>query len=480
MAKPSIKTLTVRNLVNFLLVLAVLLLMITGYNFSTLSRKAIEDQALASAELVRAGLTAHMKAGIMDKRDYYLEEIRQLHQIDQLRVIRGEDVNRQYGPGRQMEMTVDEVASKAFDTMEPVFELDEWTLDPRVRVIVPYIASTEGNLNCLACHQVKAGTVLGAVDMEVDITEYRNQSLAVLGGIILISSVFLVLILVNTSRTIQTYVKKPLETLIDNTMNAYKNQTPLQEDHFNTAEFTHVATEINMFNNEIIAHQEMLREKNQELMTLNEEIENTLRETVFTMGVIEERRSKESRNHTRRVSLYSRILAQTHKLPEREVDLIAAASPLHDIGKLGIADDILFKEGALDEEERQIMTGHTEIGHEMLSHSRRDILQAAGIIAHQHHEKWDGSGYPQGLKGQDIHIYGRIVALADVFDALYSERVYKASWDLERVVDWIVQERGRHFDPALVDSFLSCVDRFVQVAEKYPTNGVYTGSRSIE
>lgn len=477
MAKPSIKTLTVRSLVNFLLVLAVILLVITGYNFRTLSESAIRDQALASAELVRAGLTAHMKAGIMDKRDYYLEEIRQLQKIDQLRIVRSIEVDHQYGPGGDMEKSMDDVAQQAFESLEPVFVLDEWSMRPSMRVIIPYIASAEGSLNCLSCHEVKAGTVLGAVDMEMDVSEYRNHSLAVLAGISLVSLLFLVLILVNTSRTIQNYVKAPLETLIDNTMDAYKSQTPLQAENFPTEEFTHVASEINLFNNEVIAHQDMLREKNLELLALNDEIESTLRETVFTMGVIEEQRSREARNHTRRVSLYSRVLAENHGLPERDVELVAVAAPLHDIGKLGIADNILFKEGALSGEEREIMMGHTQIGYSMLKHSERDILQAAGIIARQHHEKWDGSGYPQGLKGQDIHIYGRIVALADVFDALYSERVYKESWDLERVVDWIVGQRGQHFEPALVDTFLRSVDRFVEIAAQYPSNGEHRAGR---
>lgn len=466
--KPSIKTITVKTLTNFLLVLAIILLLITGINFRDLSKTGIENQAQAHAELVKAGLTAHMKAGIMDKRDYYLEEIRQLHQISQLRIIRGNEVTAQFGPGKALEKGMDPIAKQAFETAQPVFTLNEFSYKPTVRAIIPYVASRKGTLNCLVCHMVEEGTVLGAVDIELDVTAYRNQTLLVLAGMLLVSLVFLFLILINISRTIQHYVKEPLETLIDNAKTAYNKHTPIRPEEFNTEEFTSVAKEINLFNSEVIAHQDLLQQKNKELIALNEEIESTLRETVYTMGVIEERRSKETSNHTRRVAQYSRLLAIKLGLPEKDVDLITAASPLHDIGKLGIPDEILFKPGKLTDEEHKIMQNHTGVGYAMLQHSKRDILKAAGIIAFQHHEKWDGSGYPQRLKNEGIHIYGRIVALSDVFDALFSNRVYKEAWDLERVVSWITEQRGKHFDPALVDIFINSVDDFVAISTRYP------------
>ncbi len=467
--KPSIKTITVKTLTNFLLVLAVIMLLITGINFRHLSKTGVENQALAHAELVKAGLTAHMKAGIMDKRDYYLEEIRQLHQINQLRIIRGNEVVAQFGPGKAVETGIDQVTKQAFETAKPVFILNEFSYKPTVRAIIPYVASREGALNCLACHMVEEGTVLGAVDIKLDVTAYRNQTLLVLAGMLLISLVFLFLILINTSRTIQRVVKEPLETLIDNAMTAYHKHTPVRLEEFRTEEFTNVANEFNLFNSEVIAHQDLLQQKNQELMVLNDEIESTLRETVYTMGVIEEQRSKETNNHTKRVTQYSRLLAIKLGLPEKDVDLVTVASPLHDIGKLGIPDEILFKPGKLTDKEHEIMANHTGVGFAMLQHSKRDILKAAGIIAFQHHEKWDGSGYPQGLKGEEIHVYGRIVALSDVFDALFSSRVYKEAWDLERVVSWIADQRGKHFDPALVDIFINCVDDFVEISARYPT-----------
>lgn len=469
--KPSIKTITVKSLVNVLSIMALVLLLITGLNFRSLSTQAIENQALAHAELVKAGLTAHMKAGIMDRRDYYLDEIKELHHVNALSIIRGDVVTKQFGPGKGSERVVGPITKQAFDTKKPVFILNEFSLQPTARVIIPYIASQrDGALNCLTCHMVAEGTVLGAVDIELDVREYRNHAFWVILGLVALSIVAFALVFVNTTRTIKNHVQQPLETLIDHAMTAYKQHQPVSSEQFHSREFAHVADEINLFNTEILAHQEMLQKKNEELLALNDEIESTLRETIYTMGVIEEKRSKEAANHTRRVSLYSQLLAQKSKLTPREVELIAAASPLHDIGKLGIPDEVLMKPGRFTDEERHIMMNHPAIGYAMLRHSQRDTLVAAGIIAYQHQEKWDGSGYPQGLAAENIHIFGRIVALADVFDALYSPRIYKEAWPLEKVVEWIGEQRGIHFDPQLVDIFLANIDEFVAIYNQHPAD----------
>ncbi|WP_456379812.1 HD-GYP domain-containing protein [Thiolapillus sp.] len=465
--KPSINTVTVKNLVNFLLILAAILLIITALNFRSLSKHAIENQALAHAELVRASLTAHMKGGIMDKRDYYMEEIKSLHQINRLRVIRSQEVIKQFGKGRDDENIADALVTKVLETGKHLFESKEWSYTPSMRAIIPYIASSKGRLNCLGCHKVAEGAVLGVVDIELDISGYRNHSLYVLAGMTLLSLLFLVLIILNTRRTINNYVQTPLETLIDHAMEAYRKHTPVCLEQFKTREFTNVAHEINLFNADVIAHQEMLKEKNRELIALNDEIESTLRETIYTMGIIEEQRSKDTNNHTRRVMLFSQLLAQKSGLSENDIDLVTAASPLHDIGKLGIPDSILLKPGRFTDEEYRLMQNHTNIGFSMLKHSEREILKAAGVIALQHHEAWDGSGYPQGLKGEEIHIFSRIVALADVFDALHTKRIYKEAWELDKVVAWISEQRGKHFDPALVDLFLQNLEEFVAISNRY-------------
>ncbi len=188
---------------------------------------------------------------------------------------------------------------------------------------------------------------------------------------------------------------------------------------------------------------------------LAQEIEETQKEVVFTMGSIGESRSKETGNHVKRVAEYSKVLALAYGLDAQEAELLKQASPMHDIGKIAIPDSILNKPGRFDENERHIMNTHAELGYNMIKNSERPLLKAASIVAYEHHEKWDGSGYPRGLSGEDIHIYGRITALADVFDALGSDRVYKKAWSDARIFSLIKEERGKHFDPKLVDLFFA-------------------------
>ncbi|WP_207671256.1 DUF3369 domain-containing protein [Paenibacillus cymbidii] len=206
---------------------------------------------------------------------------------------------------------------------------------------------------------------------------------------------------------------------------------------------------------------------------LNQEVENTQKEIIFTMGEITETRSKETGYHVKRVAEYSKLLALAYGLPEEEAETIRLASPMHDVGKVGIPDDILNKPGKLTDDEFEVIKTHASIGHSMLKHSQIKLLNAAAIIAHQHHEHYDGSGYPNGLKGENIHIYGRIIAIADVFDALGSERVYKKAWELPEIIDLFKAERGKHFDPALVDIFLSNIEGMMQIRGKYTDQKVF-------
>jgi HD-GYP domain-containing protein (c-di-GMP phosphodiesterase class II)/ribonuclease BN (tRNA processing enzyme) len=196
---------------------------------------------------------------------------------------------------------------------------------------------------------------------------------------------------------------------------------------------------------------------------LEEEITETQREVVFTMGAIGESRSKETGNHVKRVAEYSKIIALGYGLSKEEAELLKQASPMHDIGKVAIPDSILNKPGRFDENEREIMNRHAELGYQMIKSSTRPLLQAASIVAYEHHEKWDGTGYPRGLKGEEIHIYGRISALADVFDALGSDRVYKKAWSDEKIFKLIKEERAKHFDPKIVDVFFEHLDEILAV-----------------
>lgn len=197
------------------------------------------------------------------------------------------------------------------------------------------------------------------------------------------------------------------------------------------------------------------------------EIEETQKEVVFTMGSIGESRSKETGNHVKRVAEYSRLLALAYGMNNEEAELLKQASPMHDIGKIAIPDAILKKPGRFDENERHIMDTHAELGYHMIKNSQRPLLKAAAIVAYEHHEKWDGSGYPRSISGEDIHIYGRITALADVFDALGSDRVYKKAWSDEKIFGLLKEERGKHFDPNLIDLFFDNLDEILKVRETF-------------
>jgi putative nucleotidyltransferase with HDIG domain len=205
-------------------------------------------------------------------------------------------------------------------------------------------------------------------------------------------------------------------------------------------------------------------------VSLYEELEHTQQEAISMLGTVAEFRSSETANHVVRVAKYAGLLARKLGLPDEEAERIELAAPLHDIGKIGIPDRILMKPGRLTGEEYTIMQRHAEIGYHMLADSKRPLLQAAAEIAHQHQEKWDGSGYPRQLAGEDIHLYGRIVALADVFDALLSRRCYKESWDIQDVIGYIKEQRARHFDPTLANLLLDNIDEFCVIANNYQDN----------
>ncbi|WP_053373313.1 HD domain-containing phosphohydrolase [Paenibacillus sp. FJAT-27812] len=206
--------------------------------------------------------------------------------------------------------------------------------------------------------------------------------------------------------------------------------------------------------------------KSLESIMLHDEIIETQKEIILAMGKIGEGRSKETGNHVKRVAHYSYLLALGLGMSESEADMLRNASPMHDIGKVAIPDSILQKPGKLTDDEFEQMKQHSDIGFRLLRNSKRQLLQAAAIVALQHHEKWDGSGYPQALKGEEIHIYGRITALADVFDALGSSRIYKSAWALDRILALIADERGRHFDPKVVDVFFEQLPRILEVRDR--------------
>ena len=202
-------------------------------------------------------------------------------------------------------------------------------------------------------------------------------------------------------------------------------------------------------------------------MELKADIMSTQKEVLHTLGELGEWRSKETGEHVNRVSLFSGVLAQAYGCTEEDINLLVAASPMHDIGKVVIPDKILLKPGKLTEEEFVIMKDHTTYGWEIFNKSNHDLLQTAALISYEHHEKWDGSGYPRGLSGENIHIFGRITAICDVFDALSHDRVYKKAWGLEETLKFIQNEKGKAFEPKLVELFLENLDEILEIKQRY-------------
>jgi len=195
------------------------------------------------------------------------------------------------------------------------------------------------------------------------------------------------------------------------------------------------------------------------------ELENNQKEMIWMLTELMESTSDETGKHIRRVAEICSLLAHYHPiLTEEDADTLFHASPMHDIGKMTVPHEILHKPGRYNEEEFGIMKTHTSNAYKLLCCSKRKLIKSAAIIAHEHHEKWNGKGYPNQLKGNDIHIYGRIVALADVFDALTHKRCYKDAWDIESVIDYIKDHSGTQFDPELVAIMMEHIDEFKDIA----------------
>lgn len=205
-----------------------------------------------------------------------------------------------------------------------------------------------------------------------------------------------------------------------------------------------------------------------ENLRLKESIEETQREIAYRLGGAVESRSKETANHIRRVAQMSALIGRAYGMSDRDAELLKHAAPLHDVGKIGIPDHILNKPGAHTPEEREIMKSHALIGHDLLSGSDQEILQIGGMIALEHHERWDGDGYPHRKAGRDISPQGRIVAAIDVFDALGSQRCYKEAWPMERILALLRSESGRHFDPDIIDLMFGRMDDLMAIRERFP------------
>jgi len=204
-----------------------------------------------------------------------------------------------------------------------------------------------------------------------------------------------------------------------------------------------------------------------EVRKATSEIASRELETIVRLARAAEFRDPETGAHIQRMAHCSRLIARRIGLPESEQDMLLLAAPLHDVGKLGTPDRILLKPGKLTPDEWEVMKQHAAIGYEILRESASPVIQAGATIAWSHHEKYDGSGYPRGLAGDDIPLYGRIVAIADVFDALTSTRPYKRPWSVDEALTFMREQSGRHFDPRLLEAFIAVLPQVVDVMATY-------------
>lgn len=198
-----------------------------------------------------------------------------------------------------------------------------------------------------------------------------------------------------------------------------------------------------------------------------EELQETQLEIIQRLGRAAEYKDNETGLHVIRMSHYSRLLALAYGFSDHDADWLFQAAPMHDVGKIGIPDHILLKPGKLDDAEWEIMRRHPEIGAEIIGEHNSPLLTSARIISMTHHEKWDGSGYPNRLSGEEIPLIGRIIAVVDVFDALTTERPYKKAWPVEEAVAHLQREAGRHFDPQLIGFFMNVMPEVIKVRQRW-------------
>jgi putative two-component system response regulator len=216
-------------------------------------------------------------------------------------------------------------------------------------------------------------------------------------------------------------------------------------------------------NSQLVKYASDLKITFSNLRLAHKELQGAYKDTIFRLVLASEYKDKDTGNHIKRMSRFSAHLAKLLGLPAIEIDSISYAAPMHDVGKIGIPDNILLKSGMLTESEFSIIKTHTTIGSVILENSRSNVLQVAQTIALFHHEHWNGDGYPSGLHKNEIPLPARIVALSDTFDALTSKRPYKSPYPIDVACEIIKKERARHFDPDLVDALVNHIDEFAKI-----------------
>ena len=275
---------------------------------------------------------------------------------------------------------------------------------------------------------------------------------------------FLPPILVITAQLTQEYCQKALDNgardfitkpfVVNELLARVRNQLEIRQAHL-------------LLREQNLSLEAVVKERTAALQVAHQDLHESRLQVVRRLGRAAEYRDNETGLHIIRMSYISVVIAKAIGMSVEEQDLLLNASPMHDIGKIGVPDHILLKPGKFEPEEWEIMKTHAQIGADILSGDDTPMMCMAREIALTHHEKWDGSGYPKGLKGEDIPLVGRITALADVFDALTSERPYKKAWSNEDAVAFIKEQSGRHFDPKLVACFIEHFDEVIAIKEEY-------------
>ncbi len=221
-----------------------------------------------------------------------------------------------------------------------------------------------------------------------------------------------------------------------------------------------------------IRNKRIIAKHTRKILALRNKTLAVQKEMILMLGEAIETRSGETGNHVKRVAKMSALLGRLYGLSHREVEMLEIVSPMHDVGKIGIPENILEKPGQLDSEEWEVMKTHTTIGYKMLSKSEGELFSLASAVAHEHHERWDGNGYPNGLLAENIHVFARLTALVDVFDALLSKRCYKEPWPIIDVIALVNKEAGQQFDPVMSSLLLDHLDDFIALRECYPDESV--------
>lgn len=466
--KPSIKHITLRKVIAFAALILLFLVLWIGYAFKGLVIDAMKDKGTTLARVVETSLASHMQAFALEQKDVYLNKLQMVVGLSDLHLVHSDAVSRQFALPSHEEQRREPVIAAAFASGQPQFVTPTLSNGPPILTVAyPYRAGSDTGIVCRNCHDVPEGAVLGVIAFKVDMSSYLGTSLHFLYLSLGAFLIFLPLIVLVLFRMIDRHINRPLRDLIRNTKDAYASHIPIDLDRYESQELDYVAEKVNEFTMDILAKQTELQEKHLQLIMLNKEIEGTQREIIQTLGEVAESRSKETAAHVRRVADYSLLLARLSGLPDQECQMLYDAAAMHDIGKVGVPDSILNKPAQLTDSEYKEMTRHSQLGYDIFKGSQRPLLKTAAIIAQQHHEHWDGNGYPLGLAGEEIHPYGRIVAVADVFDALTSKRCYKAPWSQDKVFAFFASKSGSQFEPRLVEILLAHRDEMLEIHRRY-------------